>query len=810
MSDRWQRRTRAARAHAARCAVLSDDDQSAEQDAAAQPAPLTRSRAPHGWRHRATARRRPDGTLKVTGQFAYGSDLWMDGMIWGATLRSPHPSARITSISIGAALATAGVYAVLTHDDVPGTEPIRPRTRRPAGAGRGRGPLPGRAGRHRRRRSSGDRAPGRQEDPGRLRGAGAGHRRRSRRWTPGAPRLSSGRQPGPPPQAAQGRSPTPALPWSWSRGLPGRHAGPGVPRAGGRAGGARRRWRRRPVRRDSVAARRPAPDLRGARPAAGAGQADPGRGRRRVRRPRGPVHARARVPAGAAYRQAGEDELQPRGVVLRPRAPAPGDDALRARRDAATAGWSTSRRRSSWTAAPTRPARRPSSGTRAPWASARTSCRTCMSTPTACTPTTRRAARCAASARCRPRSRYEAQMDKLAAALGLDPVELRCLQRHEPGRARRRPARSWTAPRRWLSCCDWLERRAGCRSARTRGGQPDLLDLPGGAANTTHGEGVKRGVGYAVAYKNVGFSEGFDDYSTARVRLEVSGGEPTVTVHTAAAEVGQGLVTIEQQICRTELGVQHVVSQPEGHLRRLGRIHLRVPADLRDRRRGPGRLPAGPRPRCSRWPSSRLGHTVADLRLADGQRRLGQRRHRWCRSPTCSATRPSRRPCSGGTGRPTRSTRRPGQGFAHVQYAFAAHRAVVDVDTELGLVKVVELACAQDVGKAMNPDAVLGQIHGGSAQGLGLAIMEEIQVKDGRIREPVVYRLPDPHHPGHAADARRRARVPRPACPLRAARRRRAADHLVRARHRGRHPGGHRPGSDPDPDQARAPHRHCR
>jgi CO/xanthine dehydrogenase Mo-binding subunit len=77
-----------------------------------------------------------------------------------------------------------------------------------------------------------------------------------------------------------------------------------------------------------------------------------------------------------------------------------------------------------------------------------------------------------------------------------------------------------------------------------------------------------------------------------------------------------------------------------------------------------------------------------------------------------------------------------GQGFAHVQYAFAAHRAVVDVDTELGLVKVVELACAQDVGKAINPDGVLGQIHGGSAQGLGLAIMEEIQLKDGRIRNP--------------------------------------------------------------------------
>ena len=63
---------------------------------------------------------RPDGTPKVTGDFAYSSDLWLDDMLWGATLRSPHPRARIKSIDLGPALAVAGVYAVLTHEDVPG------------------------------------------------------------------------------------------------------------------------------------------------------------------------------------------------------------------------------------------------------------------------------------------------------------------------------------------------------------------------------------------------------------------------------------------------------------------------------------------------------------------------------------------------------------------------------------------------------------------------------------------------------------------------------------------------------------------
>src|SRR5881398_1807723 len=96
-----------------------------------------------------------------------------------------------------------------------------------------------------------------------------------------------------------------------------------------------------------------------------------------------------------------------------------------------------------------------------------------------------------------------------------------------------------------------------------RTGAPDIRAMPGGVSNTTHGEGVVRGVGYAVAYKNVGFSEGFDDSSTARVRLEAIAGEPVATVHTAAAEVGQGLVTVEQQIARTELGVQRVIVHPK-------------------------------------------------------------------------------------------------------------------------------------------------------------------------------------------------------------------------------------------------------
>ncbi|HEV7627001.1 MAG TPA: xanthine dehydrogenase subunit D, partial [Streptomyces sp.] len=62
---------------------------------------------------------RPDGTLKVTGEFAYASDLWHEDMLWGCTLRSPHAHAEIRSIDISEALKTPGVYSVMTHDDLP-------------------------------------------------------------------------------------------------------------------------------------------------------------------------------------------------------------------------------------------------------------------------------------------------------------------------------------------------------------------------------------------------------------------------------------------------------------------------------------------------------------------------------------------------------------------------------------------------------------------------------------------------------------------------------------------------------------------
>jgi CO/xanthine dehydrogenase Mo-binding subunit len=75
-----------------------------------------------------------------------------------------------------------------------------------------------------------------------------------------------------------------------------------------------------------------------------------------------------------------------------------------------------------------------------------------------------------------------------------------------------------------------------------------------------------------------------------------------------------------------------------------------------------------------------------------------------------------------------------GRGDVHAGYVVAAHRAVVDVDTELGLVRVVRIDTAQDVGRALNPLSILGQIEGGIMQGVGLAVMEEIVLDRGVMK----------------------------------------------------------------------------
>uniref|UniRef100_UPI00202527CD molybdopterin cofactor-binding domain-containing protein n=1 Tax=Frankia sp. CiP1_Cm_nod1 TaxID=2897160 RepID=UPI00202527CD len=154
---------------------------------------------------------------------------------------------------------------------------------------------------------------------------------------------------------------------------------------------------------------------------------------------------------------------------------------------------------------------------------------------------------------------HEAQMDRLADALGIGPVELRRRNALEPGDVLP-TGQVVPEPLPLREMIDILVDRP---LPPPVSGRTPVTSLPGGRLAAADPARVRRGVGYAVAYKNLLFSEGFDDDATARVRLETGpDGGPRAVVHSACAEVGQGFVTIAGQIVRTELGVDEVVLAP--------------------------------------------------------------------------------------------------------------------------------------------------------------------------------------------------------------------------------------------------------
>ena len=318
--------------------------------------PVAFESARHDRRLAHPARRRRQGAGLVRVLLATSS---ADGFLWGATLRSPHPYARIVSHRrVSAAWKIDGVEAVITADDVPGQMHLRADQPGPAGVRDRRRALRGRAGRRRRRRPPRDVPPGARRDRRRVRGARPAPRPRggrstavTRRSTPTATSSAISAS------CAATRRSTGAVvvEGTYEIGMQdqaflGLEAALAVPDPG--------RRRRRAARRHPVAARGPQADRRLPRPAARAGASGARRRRRSVRRPRGHQPAGAHLPARAAHRPSGAHGVQPRRELPRPRAPPPGDDLdapprHRGRRDRAR-----SRRGSCSTAARTRPRRR--------------------------------------------------------------------------------------------------------------------------------------------------------------------------------------------------------------------------------------------------------------------------------------------------------------------------------------------------------------------------------------------------------------------------------------------------------------------
>jgi CO/xanthine dehydrogenase Mo-binding subunit len=293
---------------------------------------------------------------------------------------------------------------------------------------------------------------------------------------------------------------------------------------------------------------------------------------------------------------------------------------------------------------------------------------------------------------------HEAQMDKLAAACGIDPVELRLHNALGTGDT----LLTGQVITGSLPVAEVIRACAALPGPASAEDIDDPLGRPGGSGRATDAVDVRRAVGFAVGFKNLAYAEGYMDGSEARCELL----DDRATITCAAAEVGQGFVTVAQQIARTVLGVTEVVvSTADTSVGSAGSTS----ASRQTMMSGGAVLAA-----CEEVRAQRDEHLAAG-RSPAGVRFEATVEHHHRRTVPLDAD---------------------GQGDAHVSFACAAHRAVVDVDPELGLVRVVHIDTAQDVGRVLNPVQCLGQLEGGIAQGVGLAVMEELLVEGGRVRNP--------------------------------------------------------------------------
>ncbi len=247
----------------------------------------------------------------------------------------------------------------------------------------------------------------------------------------------------------------------------------------------------------------------------------------------------------------------------------------------------------------------------------------------------------------------------------------------------------------------------------------------GALAFNTKSERLKRGAGVAGMFYGCG-NTSLPNPSTIRIGLKPDG---RVALHQGAFDIGQGSNTVIAQIAADAVGLP------------LALFDL-VSADTDlspDCGKNLGLAPNvchGPSGRESRAQPSCRNSALRQRRPRCPYRNLRRQGSgegiRACSVPSCSPT------ClwtkdgwlcalsaEESFDPPTTSLNADGQGIPYAVYGYGAHLAEVEVDTRLGTVRVLKITAAHDVGRAINPILVEGQIEGGVAQGIGMALMEE-------------------------------------------------------------------------------------
>lgn len=288
----------------------------------------------------------------------------------------------------------------------------------------------------------------------------------------------------------------------------------------------------------------------------------------------------------------------------------------------------------------------------------------------------------------------ENMMNRLARALDMDPVEIRLKNvlrdgveyitgtPHPPG---------VTMPQVIEECARqsdyWDETNAGWRK------RPNNLSTD---------PNIKRGVGFAAAYKNIGYSFGFPEQCWATIEIHGRAEIERVVVRAAGAEVGQGSHTVFVQMAAEAVGVPVEMVELIGHDTAETNTSGSTSASRMTYMMG----------------NAIRGAAEEAMQCWNDEERPAIGTYRY-RPPRTSPFDPQ-----------------TGEAMPNFAYGYVAEAVEVEVDIETGLIRLVRVVCADDVGKAINPINIEGQIEGAVVQAQGYALLENLVVKDGQILNP--------------------------------------------------------------------------
>ena len=292
----------------------------------------------------------------------------------------------------------------------------------------------------------------------------------------------------------------------------------------------------------------------------------------------------------------------------------------------------------------------------------------------------------------------ENQMNKLAEMLGIDPVALRLKNILKDGSL----LTVQTPMPKGVSLTEVIETcaaRVGWDSEPLTGNREQFSSVQ---SLITNPQALKRGRGFACSFKNVGFSFGAPEKCDAIIELYGKAEIEKVILRHGAAEVGQGSHTALKQMAATAVGVDVAL----------------VEIDMSDT--------------ASSGNSGSVSASRMTFMAGNSIRQAAEKAlEKWMNEERPAIARETYYP-------PATEPYDPETGVCmpNFSYGYVAEAVELTVDVETGHIRIDRVVCANDVGKAINPMLVEGQIEGAVVQAHGYALMENLQLKDGRILNP--------------------------------------------------------------------------